>query len=61
MSYTAYRASDPDGVGRLARRFSLSEKEVKEALRFLHFVLLVRVPVRAYWSRGEVLPAAHEG
>jgi hypothetical protein len=56
-----FRVSDPDGVGRLARRFSLSEKEVKEVLRVLHFVLVVRIPVRAYWSREEVLPAAREG
>ena len=56
-----FRVSDPDGVVRLARRFSLSEKDVKEVLTVLHFVLVIRIPVRAYWAREEVLPAAHEG
>lgn len=55
-----FRVSDPEGVGRLARRFSLSEKDVVEVLRVLHFVLVLKVPVRACWIREEVLPPARE-
>ncbi len=51
---------DPDGIARLAGRFSLPEKDVREVLTVLHFVLVIRIPIRAYWIREEVLPAARE-
>ncbi len=51
-----FSVSDPDGLKRLARRFALSEEEVRKALQALDFALVLRVPVRAYWVRKEVLP-----
>lgn len=51
-----FSVSDPDGLKRLSGRFALSEEEVRKALRALDFTLVLRVPVRAYWVRKEVLP-----
>ncbi len=51
-----FSVSDPDGLRRISRRFALSEEEVRKALRALDFTLMMRIPVRAYWVRKEVLP-----
>lgn len=51
-----FTVSDPNGVRRLSRDFALPEEETRHILSALGFVLLMRLPVRAYWARKEVLP-----
>lgn len=51
-----FRVSDPDGLGRLSRRFTITPEDVRKALISLGFVLVLKIPVRAYWVRKEVLP-----
>jgi hypothetical protein len=55
-----FSISDPDGLRRLSRRFSLSEKDVQEALHASGFDLVLRIPIKAYWIRKEVLPEIPE-
>ncbi len=55
-----FSVSDPNGLRRLSRRFSLSEKDVREALRASGFDLVLRIPIKAYWIRKEVLPEISE-
>ncbi len=51
-----FNVSDPDGIRRLSRRFAITEEDVRKALQALGFVLVMRIPVRAYWVRKEILP-----
>lgn len=51
-----FSVADPDGLQRLSRRFSLPEDDARRALRALGFDLVLRIPVRAYWMRKEVMP-----
>lgn len=51
-----FNVSDPDGIRRLSRRFGLPEDEVRKALSASGFALVLRIPVRAYWARKEILP-----
>ncbi len=55
-----FSVSDPDGLRRLSKRFSLSEKDVRDALRASGFDLVLRIPIKAYWIRKEVLPETPE-
>jgi hypothetical protein len=54
-----FRVADPEGLRRLSRRFSVPEDDVKNALRASGFDLVLRIPVRAYWMRREVMPEGH--
>lgn len=51
-----FSVADPDGLRRLSRRFALPEDDVRNALRASGFDLMLKIPVRAYWIRKEVLP-----
>jgi len=51
-----FRIADPEGLRRLSRRFAVPEEDVKNALRASGFDLMLRIPVRAYWMRREVMP-----
>jgi hypothetical protein len=51
-----FRVADPEGLQRLSRRFSVPEDDVKNALHASGFNLVLRIPVRAYWMRREVIP-----
>ncbi len=51
-----FSVTDPNGLRRLSRRFSLPEDNVRSALHASGFDLVLRIPVRAYWMRKEVLP-----
>jgi hypothetical protein len=51
-----FTVSDPNGVRRLSRDFALPEEETRHILSALGFVLLMRLPVKAYWVRKEILP-----
>jgi hypothetical protein len=51
-----FNVSDPGGIKLLSRRFALLEDDVRKALLALDFVLVVKIPTRAYWIRKEVVP-----
>lgn len=55
-----FRVSDPDGLLRLSRRFCLPEKDIVTALRACGFDLVLKIPIKAYWMRKEVLPERAE-
>ncbi len=55
-----FSVPDPDGLRRLSRRFGLPEKDVLAALRASGFDLVLKIPVKAYWMRKEVLPERDE-
>ncbi len=50
-----FRVSDPDGLRRLSKRFGLPEKDILAALRASGFDLVLKIPIKAYWMRKEVL------
>ena len=50
-----FRVSDPDVLRRLSRCFGLPEKDVLEALGASGFELVLKIPIKAYWMRKEVL------
>lgn len=51
-----FRVSDPVGLRRLSKRFGLPEKDIQAALRASGFDLVLKIPIKAYWMRKEVLP-----
>jgi hypothetical protein len=55
-----FSVSDPDGLRRLSNRFGLPEKDVLAALRASGFGLVLKMPIKAYWMRKEVLPERAE-
>ena len=55
-----FRVSDPDGLRRLSKRFGLPEKDIQAALRASGFDLVLKIPIKAYWMRKEVLPERTE-
>ena len=55
-----FRVSDPDGLRRLSKRFGLPEKDIQAALRASGFDLVLKIPIKAYWMRKEVLPVRAE-
>ena len=55
-----FRVSDPDGLRRLSKRFGLPEKDIQAALRASGFDLVLKIPIKAYWMRKEVLPERAE-
>jgi hypothetical protein len=55
-----FSVSDPDGLRRISKRFGLSEKDVLAALRASGFDLVLKIPIKAYWMRKEVLPERPE-
>ena len=55
-----FRVSDPDGLRRLSKRFGLPEKDIQAALRASGFDLVLKIPIKAYWMRKEVLPERSE-
>jgi hypothetical protein len=55
-----FRVSDPDGLRRLSKRFGLPEKDIIAALRASGFDLVLKIPIKAYWMRKEVLPKRSE-
>lgn len=55
-----FRISDPDGLRRLSKRFGLPEKDIIAALRASGFDLVLKIPIKAYWMRKEVLPERAE-
>ena len=50
-----FSVSDPDGLRRLSRSFALPEENVRNTLRAMGFILVLKIPVRAYWAREEIL------
>ena len=55
-----FSVSDPDGLRRISRHFGLPEKDVLAALRASGFDLVLKIPIKAYWMRKEVLPERAE-
>ena len=55
-----FRVSDPDGLRRLSKRFGLPHKDIQAALRASGFDLVLKIPIKAYWMRKEVLPERAE-
>lgn len=55
-----FRVSDPDGLRLLSKRFGLPEKDIVAALRASGFDLVLKIPIKAYWMRKEVLPERAE-
>ncbi|VVB63289.1 Uncharacterised protein [uncultured archaeon] len=55
-----FRVSDPDGLRRLSKRFGLPEKDIQAALRASGFDFVLKIPIKAYWMRKEVLPERGE-
>ena len=55
-----FRVSDPNGLRRLSKRFGLPEKDIQAALRASGFDLVLKIPIKAYWMRKEVLPERPE-
>ena len=55
-----FRVDDPDGLRRLSKRFGLLEMDIEAALRASGFDLVLKIPIKAYWMRKEVLPERPE-